>query len=181
RLGGSTLAQVYNQIGADAPDLDSPEQFLGFFNAIQEMLKEDLILSYHDRGDGGLISTLAEMAFAGRKGISVILDLALASSRSPSPLNILFAEELGAVIEVEKIMLSSVMAVLAKYNVDNITQLIGNTTANDTLSVTLNNQTIYSESLSTLNRAWSELTYHMQAQRDNPECAQEEYDALLKP
>ena len=181
RLGGSTLAQVYNQIGADTPDLDSPEQFLGFFNAIQEMLKEDLILSYHDRGDGGLISTLAEMAFAGRKGISVILDLALASSRSPSPLNILFAEELGAVIEVEKIMLSSVMAVLAKYNVDNITQLIGNTTANDTLSVTLNNQTIYSESLSTLNRAWSELTYHMQAQRDNPECAQEEYDALLKP
>jgi phosphoribosylformylglycinamidine synthase len=181
RLGGSTLAQVYNQIGADTPDLDSPEQFLGFFNAIQQMLKEDLILSYHDRGDGGLISTLAEMAFAGRKGISVILDLALASSRSPSPLNILFAEELGAVIEVEKIMLSSVMAVLAKYNVDNITQLIGNTTANDTLSVTLDDQTIYSESLSTLNRAWSELTYHMQAQRDNPECAQEEYDALLKP
>ncbi len=181
RLGGSTLAQVYNQIGAETPDLDSPEQFLGFFNAIQELLKEDLILSYHDRGDGGLISTLAEMAFAGRKGISVILDLALASSRSPSPLNILFAEELGAVIEVDKNMLSAAMTVLSKYHVADITQLIGNTTANDTLSVTLNNQTIYSECLSALNRAWSELTYHMQAQRDNPECAQEEYDALLKP
>ena len=181
RLGGSSLAQVYNQIGAKTPDLDSPEQFLGFFSAIQEMLSEDLILSYHDRGDGGLITTLAEMAFAGRKGIRMILDHALASSQSPSPLNILFAEELGAVIEVDKNMLSAVMTVLSKYKVADITQLIGNTTANDTLSVILNNQTIYSESLTTLNRAWSELTYHMQAQRDNPECAQEEYDALLKP
>ncbi|MEC8330295.1 MAG: phosphoribosylformylglycinamidine synthase, partial [Verrucomicrobiota bacterium] len=181
RLGGSTLAQVYNQIGSEAPDLDSTEQFLGFFNAIQEMLREDLILSYHDRGDGGLISTLAEMAFAGRKGISVMLDLALASSQSLSPLNILFAEELGAVIEIDKNMLSAVMSVLTKYNVSDITQLIGSTTSDHTLSVTLNNQTIYSESLNTLNRAWSELTYQMQSQRDNPNCAQEEYDALLKP
>ncbi|CAA6678378.1 Phosphoribosylformylglycinamidine synthase, synthetase subunit (EC / Phosphoribosylformylglycinamidine synthase, glutamine amidotransferase subunit (EC [Lentimonas sp. CC19] len=179
RLGGSTLAQVYNQIGKETPDLDDPEKFLGFFAAIQEMLANDLILSYHDRGDGGLIATLAEMSFAGRKGMSVILDLLVASSQTPSALNILFAEELGAVIEIDKAKISTVMAVLAKHNVSDITRLIGNTTSDDTLSIAFNNETIYSESITTLNRAWSELTYHMQAQRDNPACAQEEHEALL--
>ena len=74
RLGGSTLAQVYNQICNATPDLDDPEKFKGFFNAIQELLKEDLLLSYHDKGDGGLLATLAEKAIAGRKGVNLLLD-----------------------------------------------------------------------------------------------------------
>ena len=192
RLGGSTLAQVYNQIGKDTPDLDSPEKFLGFFNSIQQLLAEGLILSYHDRGDGGLIATLAEMCFAGRTGASLILDKLVSqkseengetssalSTTSESTLAALFAEELGAVIEIDKPKLASVMAILAKHEVSDIAHHIGNTSAEPTINIQLNKEQLFSESITKLNRAWSELSYQMQAKRDNPECAQEEYDSLL--
>jgi phosphoribosylformylglycinamidine synthase len=180
RLGGSTLAQVYNQIGNATPDLDDPEKFVGFFNAVQELLASELILSYHDRSDGGLIATLAEMAIAGRKGMNIILDLLVATSATPAALPILFAEELGAVIEIDKANIPEVMLLLAKHGISDITRLIGNTTAEPTLTIGFNNETIYSEDITTLNRAWSELSYHMQTKRDNPKCAREEYDSLLE-
>ncbi|WPJ97803.1 phosphoribosylformylglycinamidine synthase [Coraliomargarita algicola] len=194
RLGGSTLAQVYNQIGNSCPDLDDPEKFVGFFNAIQELLKEGLIISYHDRGDGGLLATLAEMAIAGRKGINVILDKLVEAQwevesgkwedskelfTPHSILSTLFAEELGAVIELDKSKLAAVMTILAKHGVSDITHLIGNTSAEPTLNISLEGQEIYSETITTLNRAWSELSFRMQAQRDNPACALEEYNSLL--
>ncbi len=185
RLGGSTLAQVYNQIGNATPDLDDPEKFLGFFNAIQELLASDSILSYHDRGDGGLLATLAEMSFAGRKGINVVLDkltggqCSVTAATSESALAALFSEELGAVIEIEKTKLANVLSVLAKHGVSDITHHIGSTSTDQTLNIELNGQNIFSDSVTNLNRAWSELTYHMQSKRDNPECAKEEYDALL--
>ncbi|MDG1668534.1 MAG: phosphoribosylformylglycinamidine synthase [Opitutae bacterium] len=185
RLGGSTLAQVYNQIGNATPDLDDPEKFKGFFNAVQELLANELILSYHDKGDGGLLATVAEMAIAGRKGINVVLDKALggtssASSAEQQALPALFSEELGAVIEIDKTKLAEVMTVLSKHDVSDITHLIGNTSPEPTINIQLNNQQLYSESVTNLNRAWSELTYHMQAKRDNPVCAKEEYDSLLE-
>lgn len=202
RLGGSTLAQVYNQVGNATPDLNDPEQFKGFFAAIQQMLAEDLILSYHDRSDGGLFATVAEMAFAGRKGVSLLLDK-LSNGREACPqasadntngserrsegtppnhgnlLGILFSEELGAVIEIDKTKLLDVTALLNKHGLSEISHLIGGTTNEPTLNIQLNNQQLFSERLATLNRAWSELTFHMQSQRDNPDCAQEEYDAFL--
>ena len=189
RLGGSTLAQVYNQIGNATPDLDDPTKFLGFFNAIQELLANDLILSYHDRGDGGLLATLAEMAIAGRKGMNVVLDkvttggqhaVVATPSDQSSALAPLFSEELGAVIETDKTKLAEIMTVLAKHGVSDITHLIGNTSVEPTLNIQLNNQQLYSESVTNLNRAWCELSYQMQTRRDNPKCAQEEYDSILE-
>ncbi|MEE2988461.1 MAG: phosphoribosylformylglycinamidine synthase [Verrucomicrobiota bacterium] len=175
RLGGSTLAQVYNQVGNTTPDLDDPEKFVAFFSAIQELLVDDLILSYHDRSDGGLAATLCEMAIAGRKGINVVLD-----KLGNDSLAALFSEELGCVIEMDKAKLATVMAVLAKHGVSDITHLIGNTSPEPILSIELNNEQLFSESIGKLNLAWSELTYRMQAKRDNPDCAREEYDSLLK-
>lgn len=180
RLGGSTLAQVYNQVGNATPDLDDPEKFLGFFNAVQELLAHELILSYHDRSDGGLLATLAEMAIAGRKGMTVLLDKLLGERSTFDVLSALFAEELGAVIEVDKSKLAEVMAVLAKHGISEISHLIGNTSEAQTLNISLNNEQLFSESITSLNRAWSELSFHMQAQRDNPACAREEYNGLLE-
>ncbi len=196
RMGGSTLAQVYNQIGKETPDLDDPKKFLGFFSAIQELLESESILSYHDKGDGGLLATLAEMSFAGRKGQSIVLDKLVASSlatassenggtssassaTSESALSALFNEELGAVLEIDKSKLAAVIATFAKHGISDIAHLIGTTTDSDQLTISLANEELYSESITTLNRAWSELTFHMQAQRDNPACAREEYDSLL--
>ena len=200
RLGGSALAQVFNQIGKTTPDLDDPEKFKRFFAAIQELLESELILSYHDRSDGGLLACLSEMSFAGRRGIHLILDKLVAPSakiprneattrpdtaqQETPPLGaiipILFSEELGCVIEIDKTQLAPVMAVLARHGINDIAHLIGSATAGQTLNIELNGQRIYSESITTLNRAWSELSYHMQAKRDNPDCALEEYDSLLE-
>ncbi|MFP4260883.1 MAG: phosphoribosylformylglycinamidine synthase [Opitutales bacterium] len=200
RLGGSALAQVYNQVGCDAPDLDDPAQFKGFFAAIQEMLSADLILSYHDRSDGGLLTTVCEMAFAGRKGLNLVLDKLAGTHRAPNAdpstltetdstwdaggaridvLSLLFSEELGAVIEMDKARIPEITAILAKYGLSKISHLIGNTTTEPVVNIQLENQTLFSERTATLNRAWSELTFHMQARRDHPACAREEYDALL--
>ena len=175
RLGGSTLAQVYNQMGEQTPDLDDPETYKGFFATVQELLAEGLLLAYHDRSDGGLLATVAEMCFAGRKGVKLVLD-----KLGNDPLSALFAEELGAVIELDKSRLAEVMAVLARHEVSHIAHLIGHTQDEGTLEISHNGQSIYSESINTLNRAWSELTYRMQARRDNPDCAKEEYDSLLE-
>jgi len=101
-------------------------------------------------------------------------------SDQSSALPALFSEELGAVIEIDKTKLAEVMTVLSKHGVSDISHLIGNTSAEPTLNITLNGQSIYSENITTLNRAWSELSYQMQTKRDNPKCAQEEYDALLE-
>jgi phosphoribosylformylglycinamidine synthase len=202
RLGGSTLAQVFNQVGNATPDLDDPARFVSFFNAIQQLLANDLIEAYHDRSDGGLLATLAEMSFAGRKGMNVVLDKLVGEHRTSNiqrptsngdkansmfnaqcsmfdVLSVLFSEELGAVIEIDKSKMANVMAVLAKHGLSKISHLIGGTTTDQTVNIELGNRKLFSDSVASLNRAWSELTFHMQSQRDNPECAQEEYDALL--
>jgi len=195
RLGGSTLAQVYNQIGNKTPDLDDPARFVSFFNSIQQLLADGLILSYHDRSDGGLLATIAEIAIAGRKGVTLLLDKLVGAQQEAesgkqgvseklstphSILSTLFAEELGAVLEIDKTKLATVIQILAKHRISDISHLIGNTTAEQTLNIQLNNEQLFSESITTLNRAWSELSFRMQAQRDNPACAREEYDALLQ-
>ncbi len=188
RLGGSTLAQVYNQLGKTTPDLDDPKKFLGFFGAIQELLASDSILSYHDKGDGGLLVTLAEMSFAGRKGLVIVLDK-LVEHHVPTELATtgdkeailasLFAEELGAVLEINQSKLAEVIAVFAKHGISDICHLIGTTHDEATINISLANESIFKQPITTLNRAWSELTYHMQSQRDNPACAQQAHDALL--
>ncbi|KAG1707805.1 Phosphoribosylformylglycinamidine synthase [Nymphon striatum] len=95
RLAASALSQVYSQVGAHAPDLNDHEALINFFKVIQELNKESKLMAYHDRSDGGLLATLTEMAFAGHTGITVRLD-----DIAKSPLEALFSEELGAVIQV---------------------------------------------------------------------------------
>jgi phosphoribosylformylglycinamidine synthase len=174
RLGGSALAQVYGQVGSDAPDLDDPEGFVRFFDAVQEMIRGGLLLAYHDRSDGGLFVTLAEMAIGGRRGLNVRLN-----GMGAEPLRVLFAEELGAVIQVERDRMADVRGVLETHGIAGISRVLGEPSDDRRLRLTLQEREIYSERISILNRMWSELTFHMQAMRDNPECAGEEYDNFL--
>ena len=174
RLGASALAQVYRQTGDVGPDLDDVELFKSFFAAIQVLIDEAAILAYHDRSDGGLVTTLCEMAFAGRSGL--VCDL---SSLGDDALAVLFAEELGAVIQVAQSSLARVNAVFKDFAVDLICHDIGHPDASETLRILHLDKAIVCESIVTLRRAWSETTYQMQSLRDNPHCAQQEYDLLL--
>ena len=179
RLGGSALAQVYNQLGDTVPDLDDPALFRRFFEAIQALMAQDKLLSYHDRSDGGLLATVSEMAFAGRKGLKLVLDSLIPAGKQSEWLAPLFTEELGAVIEVAESELESVQSILEAHGLREVSHHIGQSTESQTVAIHLADTEVFSKPLPELNRAWSELSYRMQAKRDNPDCAQEAFDALL--
>ena len=174
RLGGSALAQVYKQVGHVPPDLDDPALLRGLFDAVQQLNDAGLLLAYHDRSDGGLLACLCEMAFAGHVGVSVQLD-----GLGADPLAALFAEELGAVIQLRCSDRPRVLQVLQDQGLEAACHVIGSLNGTDRLEVSANGQLLLSETRIDLQRAWSETSFRMQALRDNPACAQEEYDLLL--
>ena len=166
RLGASALAQVYNQIGDTVPDVADAAALRACFEAMQELVAKRLILAYHDRSDGGVAVTLAEMAMAGGIGVAVNL-------RGRDVLAALFNEELGAVLQVAEANASAVEAVLAKHGVHG--EWIGLTQPDPMLQVTVNDEPALDETLASIRSAWSETTYQMQALRDNPACAKQEF------
>ena len=200
RLGGSALAQVFKQIGDIAPDLvdsDDVKKLKGFFSAIQQLNKENKILAYHDRSDGGLFSTLCEMSFAGHVGVSVNLDqlcfdvLAndvdgyemkqeiLSGRFMEHTISVLFNEELGAVVQIRTEDRHNFMEIMSEAGLSDVCFVIGSLNSSDEIQVTRNNKPIFSEKRTELHRVWSETTYEMQKLRDNPVCAQQEYDLRL--
>lgn len=175
RLGGSCLAQVFNQVGNEAPDVDDPQLLRGAFAAIQELNKQGLVLAYHDRSDGGLFVTLTEMSFAGGCGVQVSLD-----GLDASPLEALFNEELGFVLQVPRTSLFEVQRILAEHGLtaDRYARVIGHPIGQRSVEVVMDNTTVFSEKVSVLRSWYSDTTFRMQSLRDNPECAREEYAAM---
>ncbi|GAA4088496.1 phosphoribosylformylglycinamidine synthase [Zhongshania borealis] len=173
RLGASCLAQVYQQIGNTAPDIDDPKLLSGFFNAIQQLLEDEKIIAYHDRSDGGTAITLLEMAFAGHCG----LDIDLGSVGTVN--GALFAEEAGAVVQVKVSDLNEVMAIFAEHGLSDLVQNIGNAVAGNDVQIRFSGSEVIRGQRLELHRKWQELSYRIQALRDNSECAQQEFDSLV--
>ncbi|HEX2530886.1 MAG TPA: phosphoribosylformylglycinamidine synthase, partial [Burkholderiaceae bacterium] len=198
RLGVSALSQVIQQIGNNVPDVDNPEDLKAFFAAIQQLVRERKLLAYHDRSDGGLFTTLCEMAFAGRTGFSVNLDILAMESehttdwgdtkdwtkqvrvqRREATLRTLFNEELGAVIQVRAAERSEVMNVLRAYNLGACSHIIGKPNDRDLIEFTQDTKVFYSVPRVELQRLWSETTWRIARLRDNPTCADAEYARIL--
>jgi phosphoribosylformylglycinamidine synthase len=177
RLGGSALAQVYRQVGEAVPDLDEPDALRAFFAVIQQLLRGGRILAYHDRSDGGLFATLCEMVFAGHCGAAIDLG-AIARSRQEA-IAALFAEELGALIQVREDEVPAVQEAFAKAGLGQAVHELGAVRAEGMLRIELAGKPFLAERRRDLQRMWSATTYHMQRLRDNPDCAQEEHDRLL--
>lgn len=172
RLGGSALAQAYQALGSNCPDLEKPELIKGFFSAIQQLNLEDKILAYHDRSDGGLFVTLCEMAFAAHTGLQIDL-----TGLGSNPNAILFNEELGAVIQVKN---QDVENVLLQLNDAGLTDCysIGIPDENDKIIFIHEEEVLFSEERINLHKMWSETSYHMQALRDNPRTAGKQFETL---
>ncbi|GAB3431576.1 phosphoribosylformylglycinamidine synthase [Massilia solisilvae] len=198
RLGASALAQVTQQLGDAVPDVDSPDDLKAFFAAIQRLNNEGKLLAYHDRSDGGLFATLCEMAFAGRTGVSVNLDILTMESehaadqgdaknwatqvgerRNDLTLRALFAEELGAVIQVRHGERSEVMNVLREFGLGACSHIIGKHNDRGVVEFMRDAKVIYNQPRSALHRLWSETSWRIAKLRDNPVCADQEYDRLL--
>ncbi len=177
RLSLSALAQVYNQVGTQVADVDDAVQLRQFFAAIQELNQQGLLLAYHDRSDGGLFVTLAEMAFAGRTGLDLDLDL-LAADRSEL-LAALFAEELGAVVQVKREHTEQVLVELNAAGLGDCVMVIGSLNDDDRFNISFDDDEIYSQTRTQLQRWWAQTSYEIQALRDNADCARQEFDGLL--
>ncbi len=169
RLGSSILGQVYGQMGMETPDVDSPEDLTNFWNAIQQLGKEGKILAYHDRSDGGLFAAVVEMAFAGNVGIH------LEVLSEGDPYGPLFAEELGAVIQVKGDDLSSVFEILKSHNLGDCSNIVGRLNSRGTVQISEAGQIIFEEDLYALRTVWSDVTFRIQSLRDNPESAASEH------
>jgi len=169
RVGGSCLAQVFNQLGTDTPDVDSADHLSGLFSAVQSMIEDNLLLAYHDRSDGGLFVALAEMAFAANVGLRAQIQ-----SLPGNNIASLFNEEIGAVIQVRASSYAQVMAAIELAGIGDCVHPIGSLCETPDLEIWRGTELLYSQPVNELRSQWWQTSYQMQKRRDNPECAEQE-------
>jgi phosphoribosylformylglycinamidine synthase len=200
RLAGSILAQTLNQFGNDVPDLDDPQQLVALVNAINELRGQGKLLAYHDRSDGGLWAAACEMAFAGQTGLSLNVDLlvtegdGISDSRADTgdsknwaaqvsgrreelTLRALFAEELGALIQVRAADRDAVMQVLRAHGLSRHAHVVAKPNANRQMEVWRDAKKVFAADLTTLQQTWDEVSSRIAQLRDNPACAEAEHAA----
>ena len=181
-MGGSALAQAFKQVGDDAPDIRSVPLFKDFFDATQQLHEQDLVLAYHDRSDGGLFTTLAEMSFAGRCGLELMINEICPSPHTQDVIPALFNEELGAVFQVRKADEQKFKACFATCGPPpGLIHKIGRVSTKDStqnLAIYHGGRLVYRAARSELQKLWSNTSYWMQRLRDNPACADQEYSGI---
>jgi phosphoribosylformylglycinamidine synthase len=173
RLGGSCLAQVFNQVGDQAADVDSSAHLHGLYSSVQSLIEQNKLLAYHDRSDGGLFVTLAEMAFAGNVGVKAQLQ-----SLPKDTLATLFNEELGAVIQTRTSDYAEVLACFEMAGLGDCVHAIGSLCDTPDLEFWRGTELLYSQPVVDLRVKWWQTSYHMQTLRDNPECARQELELI---
>jgi phosphoribosylformylglycinamidine synthase len=196
RLAGSVLAQVIDQYGCDVPDVDDPKRLESFAQAMRALHASGQVLAYHDRSDGGLWATICEMAFAGRCGVTLNIDLLtidpvaadwgdfkirpeqVSVQRNELSIAALMNEELGAVIQVPRASRTDVMQLLRQFGLSAHAHEIGTVNARDSIEIYRDAKCIFQENRRTLQRAWSQTSFEIARRRDHPDCAQEEFESL---
>jgi phosphoribosylformylglycinamidine synthase len=173
RLGGSALAQVYKQIGDITPDVDDANKLKAFFNLIQHLNNEGKLLAYHDRSDGGMLAALCEMSFASHIGLDIRLD-----ESKGDDLGALFNEELGALVQVRRADLAGIFVQCDDAGLSSVHE-VAQLNTSGLIEISRAGKKLFSENAITLRRIWSETTWQIQKLRDNPACAQQEFDSIL--
>jgi phosphoribosylformylglycinamidine synthase len=197
RMAGSILAQVLNQSGKTAPDLDDPNDLKALTSAIMALRAAGQLLAYHDRSDGGLLATIAEMAFASHCGISINVDMIavdlnqepdygdaknwaqqVSGRRHEQTIRALFNEELGAVIQIRRTDRDAVFAVLRNLGLSACSHVIGKPNTTGRIEIWRDAKSIYAEPREVLHKAWQSTSWQIARLRDNPSCADSEYGLL---
>ena len=206
RMGASMLAQILNQGGGDTPDLDDAQDLLHLVHAINDLRQQGLLLAYHDKSDGGLWTTVCEMAFAGRVGVDLNIDLLVTEGdgvsdsradhgdsknwaqqvgarREELSLQALFNEELGVVIQVATAQRDKVMQVLRQHGLSAHSHVIGKTRSSPApvVSVWRDAKEVFSASLQDLQQVWDSVSWKITRERDNPLTADQEHAAAGDP
>ncbi len=204
RMGGSMLAQVCGQFGHEVPDLDDPALLKNLVAAVNALRAQGRILAYHDRSDGGLWAAVCEMAFAGRLGVSLNVDILVTEGdgigdsraeygdsknwagqvserRNELTLKALFNEELGAVLQVPTALRNEVMATLREHGLSRHAHFVGKPNERGVVEVWRDAKCQYSAPLQALHQQWDEVSWRIARQRDNPACADSEHAAAGVP
>jgi phosphoribosylformylglycinamidine synthase len=167
RLGGSTLAQVFNQSGDETPDADA-ETIKEFIEKITQLKRSGKILAYHDKSDGGLFTSAVEMAFASRCGIEIDVE-----ALKGNDLAKLFNEELGVVVQVLSKDLEDLIS-----SFGNSAVVIGAPAPHQDIIIRSGHEVIYKNSRIQLEKWWSDTSYQIQKLRDNPDSANQENELI---
>ena len=197
RMAGSILAQVLNQSGKSTPDLDNPDDLKAMAAAMIALRKENKLLAYHDRSDGGLLACIAEMSFASHTGISINVDMIavdvnqepdygdaknwsqqVSGRRHEQTIRALFSEELGAVIQVRREDRDAVFSILRKLGLSACSHVIAKTNTNGRIEIWRDAKNIFSEPREVLQKLWANTSYQIARLRDNPACADSEFSLL---
>lgn len=194
RLGASILAQAFNRVGQNVPDITDAKALAAFFTVLRQLAADQLILAYHDRSDGGLLATVCEMAFAGHVGVSLNIDMLtidpvasdygdykiradqMSVQRDELTLKALFAEEAGAVIQVPLAQRDTVLQRLRAVGLSVCSHAIGGLNTQDEIQIFRDGKCIYQKPRAELGQQWAEVSRRIMAIRDNPACAQAEFD-----
>ncbi|MER1968667.1 phosphoribosylformylglycinamidine synthase [Castellaniella sp. GW247-6E4] len=197
RLGGSVFGHAYGRIGDEAPDMRDAGILRAAFLAVRALASRGLILACHDRSDGGLLAAAAEMAFAGRTGVSLNLDMLtidphaadagdykirgeqVAVQRHERTLRALFNEEAGLLLQVRRDRRDEVLHSLRQAGLSPCSHVVGMLNGKAELQVYRDGSCIYQHPIAALGQIWSETTRRIMARRDHPECAQAEYETWL--
>jgi phosphoribosylformylglycinamidine synthase len=172
RLGGSALAHVFGQVGDESPDVEDAAVLGRAFRAVQELIAAGTIAAGHDRSDGGLVTALLEMAFAGNCGFEIDLD----RNGGADPLALLFSEELGLVLEVSSTSESRVLDRFRRADVPCLS--IGATKAHKNVRIRCGGLDVLDEDLRDLRDLWEETSFQLDRRQANPSCVDRERTGL---
>lgn len=175
RMAGSILSQVTQQFGSTTPDLDDPKKLQAFVKLVRKLTLAGCVLAYHDRADGGLLATVAEMMFAGHTGARIDLTSMTKTAEASEVLPALFNEELGAVLQVRADRIDEIHAAVKEAGLAECTHFLGEVTTDDKLHIEAHGKTLCEESRGELQKAWTQVSWQIARMRDNPACADQEY------
>ena len=175
RLGGSTLAQVFEQVGSQCPDIDNVTQLGALFKVMQDLIQRGVVLACHDRSDGGTLVAISEMCFAGFCGANVKLN---ANVQSNGTLGALFSEEIGVLFQIHRSDTEEVLEEFKRHGLQDLVTEVATITEDLTLNVHINDEPLLTKSIVELKQQWWETSYRMQHLRDNPMCADQEFEHI---
>ncbi len=173
RLGASSLAQVYCQLGDEVPDLDNVDFIKQFWELIQQCITNEIISAYHDISDGGIFTTVLEMCMASQCGAIIGLDYS-----SLDPINIMFSEELGAVVAIKQSNCRKFEKLIKQFELSQHVFDIGRSQHRKNLEFSHKQQLIFKDSVISLQQIWSQTSYQMVSLRDNPVTGKQEFDLI---
>jgi phosphoribosylformylglycinamidine synthase len=170
RMGASTLYTSHSFLGSNSPDINDPRVVVDCWNIVQQLVDQEMILSGHDRSDGGLITSLLESAFSGNLGLIVDLSHLMVKNYT----DFLFNEELGIIMEIAE---DRVYEIIKLFNGIAPIHIVGRTVKEDTIKIP---ELDFENKMSVLRDVWEEPSYQFDLYQTNESCCHSEYTNMAR-